>query len=88
MKSFDGREKSLLRAAMNAEAYNRTLRERLAELVRAGSGPLDPFLSPELGARVRREGAAALEQGMSRAALETTLQLDAWLRTYDVDVVL
>ncbi|MFF9085274.1 hypothetical protein ACF1BE_02380 [Streptomyces sp. NPDC014991] len=25
---------------------------------------------------------------MSRAARETTLQLDAWPRTYDVDVVL
>ncbi|MFD4503170.1 asparagine synthase-related protein [Streptomyces sp. NPDC058457] len=31
---------------------------------------------------------AALENGMSRAALETTLQLDDWLRTYDVDIVL
>ncbi|MET9012058.1 asparagine synthase (glutamine-hydrolyzing) [Streptomyces olivaceoviridis] len=107
MKSFDGREKSLLRAAMKdllptavaqrvktpypsirAEAYNRTLRERLADLVGTGTGPLDPFFSPDLKTRVRRDGAAALEAGMSRAALETTLQLDAWLRAYDVDVVL
>lgn len=107
MKSFDGREKSLLRAAMRdllptavaqrvktpypsirAETYDRTPRERLADLVRTGTGPLDPFFAPGLKARVRRDGAAALEQGMSRAALETTLQLDAWLRAYDVDVVL
>ncbi|MHC0430251.1 asparagine synthase (glutamine-hydrolyzing) [Streptomyces sp. O3] len=107
MKSFDGREKSLLRAAMRdllpeavaqriktpypsirAETYDRTLRERLAELIRAGSAPLDPLVAPGLKAAVRREGAAALEQGMSRAALETTLQLDAWLHAYDVRLVL
>ncbi|GAA1164301.1 asparagine synthase (glutamine-hydrolyzing) [Streptomyces hebeiensis] len=107
MKSFDGREKSLLRAAMRdllpeavaqrvktpypsirAEAYNRTLRERLALLVRGSSSPLDPFFAPALKAAVRTEGPAALERGMSRAALETTLQLDAWLRAYDVDIVL
>ncbi|WP_316521002.1 asparagine synthase (glutamine-hydrolyzing) [Kitasatospora brasiliensis] len=107
MKSFDGREKSLLRAAMKdllpeavaqrvktpypsirAEAYNRTLRERLAEVVRADGGPLAPLFSAELKQAVAKEGAAALEQGMSRAALETALQLDDWLRTYDVRLAL
>lgn len=107
MKSFDGREKSLLRAAMKdllpeavaqriktpypsirADAYDRTLRERLAAVILDGSSPLAPLLSPATEARVRNQGAAALEDGMSRAALETTLQLDDWLRTYDVDVVL
>ncbi|MFJ2780514.1 asparagine synthase (glutamine-hydrolyzing) [Kitasatospora sp. NPDC087315] len=107
MKSFDGREKSLLRAAMKdllpeavaqriktpypsirAAAYNRTLRERLAEVVRADQSPLAPLFSAGLKQAVAREGAAALEQGMSRAALETTLQLDDWLRTYDVRIAL
>ncbi|MFE7532768.1 asparagine synthase (glutamine-hydrolyzing) [Streptomyces rhizosphaericola] len=107
MKSFDGREKSLLRAAMKdllpeavaqriktpypsirADAYNRTLRERLAAVILDGSSPLAPLLSSATQARVRSQGAAALESGMSRAALETTLQLDDWLRSYDVDVVL
>ncbi|OII67208.1 asparagine synthase (glutamine-hydrolyzing) [Streptomyces sp. CC77] len=107
MKSFDGREKSLLRAAMRdllpeavaqrvktpypsirAEAYDRTLRERLAQLIRTGSGPLDPLVAPALKEAVRREGASALAGGMSRAALETTLQLDAWLRAYDVQLAL
>ncbi|MCX4679348.1 asparagine synthase (glutamine-hydrolyzing) [Streptomyces sp. NBC_01433] len=107
MKSFDGREKSLLRAAMKdllpeavaqrvktpypsirADAYNRTLRERLADVVLTGSSPLAPLLSPRLGTRIRHHGPAALEEGMSRAALETTLQLDGWLRTYDVDIAL
>lgn len=107
MKSFDGREKSLLRAAMKdllpeavaqrvktpypsirADAYNRTLRERLADVVLTGSSPLAPLLSSRLGTRIRQDGPAALEEGMSRAALETTLQLDGWLRTYDVDITL
>lgn len=107
MKSFDGREKSLLRAAMTdllpeaisqrvktpypsirAEAYNQTLRERLAHLVRAGVSPLADYLAPTLVKEIRQDGAAALENGMSRAALETTLQLDEWLRTYNVTVTL
>ncbi|WP_447040956.1 asparagine synthase (glutamine-hydrolyzing) [Streptomyces sp. DSM 118878] len=107
MKSFDGREKSLLRAAMKdllpeaisqrvktpypsirAEAYNQTLRERLAHLVQDGSSPLTDYLAPGLTEGLRRNGPAALEKGMSRAALETTLQLDAWLRTYDVAITL
>lgn len=107
MKSFDGREKSLLRAAMKdllpeavaqrvktpypsirADAYNRTLRERLADVVLTGSSPLAPLFSSRLGTRIRQDGPAALEEGMSRAALETTLQLDGWLRTYDVDITL
>lgn len=107
MKSFDGREKSLLRAAMKdllpeaisqriktpypsirAEAYNQTLRERLAQLVQTGASPLADYLAPTLTEEIRREGAAALEKGMSRAALETTLQLDDWLRTYNVAITL
>ncbi|MER5635365.1 asparagine synthase (glutamine-hydrolyzing) [Kitasatospora sp. NPDC002227] len=107
MKSFDGREKSLLRAAMRdllpeavaqriktpypsirAEAYDRTLRERLAGTVRTGESRLAPFFSEQLKKAVAREGAAALERGMSRAALETTLQLHEWLSGYDVEVVL
>ncbi|MFD9421357.1 MULTISPECIES: asparagine synthase (glutamine-hydrolyzing) [unclassified Streptomyces] len=107
MKSFDGREKSLLRAAMKdllpeavaqrvktpypsirADAYNRTLRERLADVVLTGSSPLAPLFAPRLGTQIRHHGPAALEEGMSRAALETTLQLDGWLRTYDVDITL
>ncbi|MFF0224272.1 asparagine synthase (glutamine-hydrolyzing) [Streptomyces sp. NPDC004629] len=103
MKTFDGREKSLLRAAMRDllpeavaqrikapypsirdDAYDRGLRERLVEVVRAEDGPLAPLLSEELRKAVAGRGAAALEQGTSRAALETTLQLDAWLRAYGV----
>ncbi|MEE1739368.1 asparagine synthase (glutamine-hydrolyzing) [Streptomyces sp. BE147] len=107
MKSFDGREKSLLRAAMKdllptaisqrvktpypsirAAAYNQGLRERLSDVLLDGSSPLGPLVSSDLRSALRRDGTTALEEGMSRAALETTLQLDAWLRTYRADVVL
>ncbi|MEU5708412.1 hypothetical protein [Streptomyces flaveolus] len=41
--------------SIRAEACNRTLRERLAGLVRTGTGPLAPFFSPDQRTRVRRD---------------------------------
>ncbi|MFJ8671609.1 asparagine synthase (glutamine-hydrolyzing) [Streptomyces sp. NPDC093589] len=105
MKGFDGREKSLLRAAMKDllpesvamrvktpypnlrdTAYDRVLRERLVDVVRTPDSPLAPLLSTGLKEEVARSGAAALETGVSRAVLETALQLESWLRTYGVRV--
>ncbi|MFC9326748.1 asparagine synthase (glutamine-hydrolyzing) [Kitasatospora sp. NPDC057015] len=107
MKSFDGREKSLLRAAMRdllpeavamriktpypnlrAGAYDRMLRERLADVVRDPRSPAAPLFSDALRQAVAESGSAALEHGVSRAALETGLQLDGWLRAYDVRIAL
>ena len=107
MKSFDGREKSLLRAAMKDllpeavaqriktpypsigdDSYNRVLRERLADVVRTPESPLAPLFSADLKRAVAERGAAALEQGMSRAALETALQLHEWLYSHDVRIAL
>ncbi|MFC7219423.1 asparagine synthase (glutamine-hydrolyzing) [Streptomyces polyrhachis] len=107
MKSFDGREKSLLRAAMRdllpeqvamriktpypnlrAGAYDRMLRERLAKVVRNPESPSASLISPELKEAVATGGSAAIEQDISRAALETALQLDSWLRSYDVRIAL
>ncbi|MGW7368374.1 asparagine synthase (glutamine-hydrolyzing) [Streptomyces sp. NPDC054841] len=103
MKGFDGREKSLLRAAMNgllpepvalrvktpypnlrAGAYDQALRERLAHVVRTPDSPVAPLLSGGVQEAVAQQGAAGLTDGVSRAALETALQLDSWLRTYGV----
>ncbi|MFJ9773509.1 asparagine synthase (glutamine-hydrolyzing) [Kitasatospora sp. NPDC101157] len=105
MKAFDGREKSLLRAAMrdllpDAVAmrvktpypnlrdarYDRVLRERLAGVVLDPDSPVAPLLAPGLRAAVARDGADALVAGVGRAALETALQTDAWLRTYGVEL--
>ncbi|MCX5560844.1 asparagine synthase (glutamine-hydrolyzing) [Streptomyces sp. NBC_00038] len=103
MKSFDGREKSLLRAAMKgllpeavsmrvktpypnlrSGAYDQVLRERLAAVVRDPLSPAAPLLSSALRKAVAERGAAGLDVGVSRAVLETALQLDSWLRTYGV----
>ncbi|MGR8007560.1 asparagine synthase (glutamine-hydrolyzing) [Streptomyces hypolithicus] len=103
MKSFDGREKSLLRAAMKgllpesvalrvktpypnlrSGAYDKVLRDRLVDVVRTPESPIAPLLSAELKEAVGKRGAAALEDGVSRAALETALQMESWLRTYGV----
>ncbi|MGI5402902.1 asparagine synthase (glutamine-hydrolyzing) [Streptomyces sp. CA-135486] len=107
MKSFDGREKSLLRAAMRdllpdsvalriktpypnlrAGAYDQMLRARLVDVVQNAESPSAPLFSAELKQAVARSGAAALEGGVSRAALETALQLDSWLRSYGVRIAL
>lgn len=107
LKSFDGREKSLLRAAGRGllpeavsarvktpypsvvdEGYDEGLRKQLAEAVCAGESPVVPYLDGGLVRDVRRRGAAALPEELSRAALETVLQLDGWLAEYRVRVAL
>ncbi|MFJ7205759.1 asparagine synthase (glutamine-hydrolyzing) [Streptomyces sp. NPDC098789] len=107
MKSFDGREKSLLRAAvrdllpdpvamrvktpypnLRTGAYDRKLRERLVAVVRDADSPVNALFSAEFRRTVAADGAAALEHGLSRAALETALQTDSWLRTYGVRIAL
>ncbi|MGW1062121.1 asparagine synthase (glutamine-hydrolyzing) [Micromonospora rubida] len=107
MKSFDGREKSLLRAAtqdllpesvamriktpypnLPTGSYDKVLRERLVDVVLSPESPIAALLAPELRSKVAAGGATALEDGVSRAALETALQVNSWLQTYDVRVVL
>ncbi|QES49964.1 asparagine synthase (glutamine-hydrolyzing) [Streptomyces venezuelae] len=100
MKSHDGREKSVLRAA---------LRDVLPEQVAMRVKTPYPNLRDEAYDRVLRERLAAVVragdspvlpllaeglrqatalEGVGRAVLETALQLDDWLRTYGVRVEL
>ncbi|MFE4960870.1 asparagine synthase (glutamine-hydrolyzing) [Streptomyces sp. NPDC056653] len=107
MKSFDGREKSLLRAAvrdllpdsvalriktpypnLRTGAYDRLLRERLVAVVQDADSPANALFSTAFRQAVAADGAAALEHGVSRAALETALQTDSWLRSYGVRIAL
>lgn len=107
LKSFDGREKSLLRAAGRGllpeavsarvktpypsvvdEGYDDGLRKQLAEAVCAGDAPVVPYLDGDLVKDVLRRGSAGLPEELSRAALETVLQLDAWLAEFRVRVAL
>ncbi|MFC9254119.1 asparagine synthase (glutamine-hydrolyzing) [Amycolatopsis thailandensis] len=96
MKNFDGREKSLLRAvgrdllpaevlsraktpypSIEDDSYDRILRDRLRKLIGAKDEPLSPLLTDEFP-----------EGRLTRPALETTLQLNDWLKAYRVRLVL
>ena len=99
MKTFDGREKSLLRAAARDflpesvadrkkvpypatqdPTYDAALQERLAKLL-TEDGPALPLLD-----RARAEAVADGEgdDGVHRTDVEFVLQLDTWLRDYQI----
>ncbi|WP_406316992.1 asparagine synthase C-terminal domain-containing protein [Streptosporangium sp. NBC_01639] len=102
MKTFDGREKSLLRAA-SADLLPRSVLERR-------KSPYPSTQDPAYGQALRAEAARLLDQGDvaaaplidlekvraildrptdaggSRASLERFLQLNAWLEDYGVQI--
>ncbi|UQS23484.1 asparagine synthase (glutamine-hydrolyzing) [Amycolatopsis thermalba] len=106
MKTFDGREKSLLRAALAGRlpervlqrakspwpvtqdpAYTRALQRELSGLLAADS----PVLSLVDAGAARRAITDTSEIAFgwhSRMNIELVLQLDLWLRDYDVDLAL
>jgi len=101
-KTFDGREKSLLRHAVKDllpesvvqrvkspypsiqdDTYEKELRERAAELLRRES-PADPLLDrARIAARIDGPMTGTSDMG-TRAQLERVLDLDTWLRDYEV----
>ncbi|GAA2212120.1 asparagine synthase (glutamine-hydrolyzing) [Nonomuraea monospora] len=101
MKTFDGREKSLLRAASadllpdsilrrvkspypatQDPAYDRALRERAAELLRDPGSPAAALVDWGKAAAIVAEPPSQA----NRAALERFVQLDRWLRRYQVEL--
>ncbi|OLB81494.1 MAG: asparagine synthase (glutamine-hydrolyzing) [Actinobacteria bacterium 13_2_20CM_2_71_6] len=105
MKNFDGREKSLLRAAsrdllpesvsqrvktpypsIRDDAYDRILHERMADVLRDETAPIAPLLDDELRRSVRQRGSLVVDGTLSRASLETALQVNSWLAGYRVRV--
>lgn len=103
-KTFDGREKSLLRHATKDllpesvvqrvkspypstqdETYEKALRERAADLLRRGS-PVEPLIDrARVAARIDGPMTGTHDMG-ARTQLERVLDLDAWLRDYDVQL--
>ncbi len=100
-KTYDGREKSLLRGAVadmlpgsilfrrkspypstQNPSYERTVRERLAEIASDSSAPVRPYLDMKAvrEALDRPMGHTSLQQ--DRIALERAVSLNDWLRTY------
>ncbi len=109
MKSFDGQEKSLLRAAMTGAlpdfvltrrkspyptvsdpAYDRRLREKLAELMADDEAPVRPLMDPtsarQAFAAVRAAGPAELR--FLRVGFESLLRINDWMRGYGVTLAL
>jgi asparagine synthase (glutamine-hydrolysing) len=99
MKTFDGREKSLLRAAAGDflpesvaqrkkvpypatqdPTYDVALRERLAKLLTEDS-PALPLIDQ---ARAEAAAAGTPDDELHRTDIEFVLQLDTWLRDYEV----
>lgn len=99
MKTFDGREKSLLRAAARdflpesvAErkkvpypatqdpTYDAAVREAMGKLL-AEDSPALPFVDR---ARAERVAAGDVDDDVHRTDMEFVLQLDMWLRDYQV----
>jgi asparagine synthase (glutamine-hydrolysing) len=102
MKTFDGREKSLLRAAVSDllptsilqrrkspypatqdPAYEQALRDELGKLL-ANEGPVTPLLDVEQARKVLDRPLGPVSMDASRHQMELVLQLDAWLRRYEV----
>ncbi|NJC73327.1 asparagine synthase (glutamine-hydrolyzing) [Planosporangium thailandense] len=107
MKTFDGREKSLLRAATadllpesvvqrrkspypstQDPAYERALRDRLAEILADADAPVAALLNPK---RIHEVLHTPVDDtggfGPARRAVELALGLDQWLRRYPVRLV-
>lgn len=103
MKTFDGREKSLLRAAASDivpdsilkrvkspypatqdVAYEQGLRDALGGLLRQGDAPVLPLLDRDRVEATLRAPAGKPSSTMTRASLEMVLDLNVWLKSYDV----
>jgi len=99
MKTFDGREKSLLRAAAGDflpesvrdrkkvpypatqdPTYDAALQEALAKLLSEDS-PALPLIDRD---RAHAATSGAFGDGLHRTDVEFVLQLDTWLRDYQV----
>jgi asparagine synthase (glutamine-hydrolysing) len=103
MKTFDGREKSLLRAAVadllpesvvrrrkspypsiQDPAYERALRERLAEVLADPDAPVAALLNARRIHELMNLPVDSTGFGPARRAVELALGLDQWLRRYPV----
>ncbi|MFC3574468.1 asparagine synthase (glutamine-hydrolyzing) [Streptomyces yaanensis] len=100
MKSHDGREKSVLRAALRDALPEKVAMRVKTPYPNLRDAAYDRVLRERLAAVVRAGESPVLPllsdglkqapglEGVGRAVLETALQLDDWLRTYGVRVEL
>ncbi|MEU6711390.1 asparagine synthase (glutamine-hydrolyzing) [Nonomuraea sp. NPDC046802] len=106
-KTFDGREKSLLRAAAadllpesvlrrvkspypatQDPAYERALKDEARALLRRDDPPCAGLIDPDKARAAVDRPVGETSVPANRSPLERMLQLDAWLRNYQVEIVL
>lgn len=106
-KSFDGREKSLLRAAVSDvlpqavldrrksaypatqdPAYGQALRNTLTELITDGNAPVLPLLDQAAVRTLLRTPVEETSTTITRLSLEMVLDLNAWLESNTLSLVL
>ncbi|GAA5608993.1 asparagine synthase (glutamine-hydrolyzing) [Streptomyces platensis] len=102
-KTFDGREKSLLRAAATDllphsvltrvktpypatqdPAYERLLRQELADVLADGEAPIRELLDLEKAGDVLRRPVGAVSRPYDRGSMELVLWMNTWLSTYNI----
>lgn len=107
MKTFDGREKSLLRAAVADKlpervlqrpkspwpvtqdpAYTHALHHELTELLARPDAPVLQLIDTDHARRAATDTSDVAYGWHSRMNIELVLQLDLWLRHYEVELVL
>jgi asparagine synthase (glutamine-hydrolysing) len=105
IKTVDGREKGLLRAAVRDllphsvlervktpyptighPAYEQALRSRLAEVVADPHAALNRLLDHERVEHALNRPVRDVSRSYDRGAIEMALWLDAWFRTYEIDL--
>ncbi|MGA5560972.1 asparagine synthase (glutamine-hydrolyzing) [Streptomyces platensis] len=102
-KTFDGREKSLLRAAATDllphsvltrvktpypatqdPAYERLLRQELADVLADREAPVRELLDLEKAGDVLRRPVGAVSRPYDRGSMELVLWMNTWLSTYNI----
>jgi asparagine synthase (glutamine-hydrolysing) len=103
MKTFDGREKSLLRAAAadvlpesiaqrlkspypstQDPGYERALRDELAKLLAQENAPVTGLLNLDRARSLVNDEVGSVSLDVSRRNIELVLQLNTWLKRYDL----
>ncbi|MFD9963265.1 asparagine synthase (glutamine-hydrolyzing) [Amycolatopsis sp. NPDC058986] len=107
MKSFDGREKSILRSAVAERlprdvlwrpkspwpvtqdpTYTRALQSALSGLLADADSPVLKLIDADSARNAAGDTSAEASSWHSRMNIELVLQLDLWLRDYEVELVL
>ncbi|RKN62845.1 asparagine synthase (glutamine-hydrolyzing) [Streptomyces klenkii] len=80
------RRKKAAYPSLQDPAYDRALITGLATAATGGGAPLSPFLDGDAVRRMTTRTAGGSLSEFERILVESTVRLDDWLRTYDIDL--